>query len=74
MVDVENFFKVLQAFTGQKIWVHCAKNMRVSCFIYLWQKHVQQLAESQARYPMSEIWQPTGVWQELIEQTAARYQ
>ena len=65
--DVETFFRIMQALDRQKIWVHCAKNMRVSCFIYLWQKYILQLPEDRAGYPMSQIWQPTGVWQQLIE-------
>jgi protein tyrosine phosphatase (PTP) superfamily phosphohydrolase (DUF442 family) len=35
--DVETFFKIMKSFDGEKVWVHCAKNMRVSCFIYFWQ-------------------------------------
>lgn len=66
--DIKLFFRVMQAFQDLHIWVHCAKNMRVSCFIYLWQKHVLQLPEVEAVYPMNQIWQPTGVWQQLIEQ------
>lgn len=66
--DVEIFFKIMHSLDGKKIWVHCAKNMRVSCFIYFWQKYALHLPESQARYPMNQIWQPTGVWQQLIEQ------
>jgi len=65
--DVEAVFKIMKCFDGQKVWVHCAKNMRVSCFIYFWQKYILDLPESQASYPMSQIWQPTGVWQELID-------
>ncbi|NJK55229.1 MAG: phosphatase [Pleurocapsa sp. SU_5_0] len=66
--DVETFFKIMHSFDGQKVWVHCAKNMRVSCFIYFWQKYILHLPESQASYPMNQIWQPTGVWQTLVEQ------
>ena len=66
--DVETFFRIMQTLDRQKIWVHCAKNMRVSCFVYLWQKHILQLPEDRARYPMSQIWQPTGVWQQLMKQ------
>lgn len=66
--DVKIFFKIMQSFDGQKVWVHCAKNMRVSCFIYFWQKYILRLPEEQASYPMNQIWQPTGVWQTLIEQ------
>jgi protein tyrosine phosphatase (PTP) superfamily phosphohydrolase (DUF442 family) len=66
--DVKLFFSVMRAFKDRQIWVHCAKNMRVSCFIYFWQKYVLQLPELEAKYPMNQIWQPTGVWQQLIEQ------
>lgn len=66
--DVKVFFQIIKSLSNQKIWVHCAKNMRVSCFIYFWQKYVLRLTEAQARYPMDQIWQPTGVWQRFIEQ------
>lgn len=68
--DVELFLKAMDCFKEEKIWVHCAKNMRVSCFIYLWQKYKLQMPEEEARYPMSQIWQPTGVWQKLIDEGA----
>jgi len=58
--------QILTQLTHQKVWIHCAKNMRVSCFMYLYQKHVLNYAESQARYPMSVIWQPQDAWMQLI--------
>ena len=66
--DVKLFFKMMDVLKGDRVWVHCAKNMRVSCFIYLWQKHILQLPEVEAKQPMDRIWQPTGVWQQLIQQ------
>ena len=71
--DVTLFFKVMQSLEQNKIWVHCAKNMRVSCFIYLWQKYMQQLPEAEAKYPMNQIWQPTGVWQALMEEAEVAF-
>jgi protein tyrosine phosphatase (PTP) superfamily phosphohydrolase (DUF442 family) len=71
--DVETFFKIIKSFDGEKVWVHCAKNMRVSCFIYFWQKYVLQLPEEQARYPMNQIWQPNEVWQTLMEQVETNF-
>ena len=65
--DVQLFFKIMNTFDNDPVWVHCAKNMRVSCFIYFWQKYLQKLPEIEALYPMNEIWQPSGVWQQLIE-------
>lgn len=69
LADVQNFFSVMKQLEGQKIWLHCALNMRVSCFMYLYKKYVLGLPESQALFPMSEIWQPTGVWESLINAT-----
>ncbi|MBE9168456.1 protein tyrosine phosphatase family protein [Pleurocapsales cyanobacterium LEGE 06147] len=66
--DVKLFFAVMKAFGNRPVWVHCALNMRVSCFMYLYQKHVLQLSEEQAQYPMNQIWQPEGVWHQLIEE------
>lgn len=65
--DVQLFFKRMNTFDRYLVWVHCAKNMRVSCFIYFWQKYQQKLSEVKAIYPMNKIWQPSGVWQQLIE-------
>ena len=65
--DIRLFFKIMNAFESDQVWVHCAKNMRVSCFIYFWQKYLKKLSEIKACYPMNKIWQSSGVWQQLIE-------
>jgi protein tyrosine phosphatase (PTP) superfamily phosphohydrolase (DUF442 family) len=64
--DVQTFFSAMQSNQEKKVWVHCALNMRASCFIYLYQKQVLQIPEVQAQHPMSKIWQPTGAWEQLI--------
>lgn len=69
--DIELFFNIMQSCDRLRVWVHCAKNMRVSCFIYLWQKYALQLPEERASYPMNQIWQPTGVWQQFIQRAEA---
>jgi protein tyrosine phosphatase (PTP) superfamily phosphohydrolase (DUF442 family) len=66
--DLRLFFQVMDALGDRQIWIHCAKNMRVSCFIYLWQKYILKLSEEVASYPMKQIWQPTGVWQQFIKE------
>jgi len=65
----ERFFQfvgVLKAFAGRKIWVHCAMNMRVSAFIYLYRRLVLGEGENEASFPILEIWQPNETWQEFI--------
>lgn len=67
----EQFFEfamVLQDFSGRIIWVHCAKNMRVSTFIYLFRKLVLGESEEVASFPMQSIWNPNETWQSLIRQ------
>ena len=70
VTDVELFFKMMRSFKKYPVWVHCAKNMRVSCFIYFWQKYELGMSEEDAMHPMKEIWQPTKAWQELIAEIA----
>jgi protein tyrosine phosphatase (PTP) superfamily phosphohydrolase (DUF442 family) len=64
--DLQSFFEVMQSSAGKKVWVHCALNMRVSCFMYLYRSLVLGLPDAEAKYPMSEIWQPDGAWAALI--------
>ncbi len=64
--DLQSFFEIMQSAEGKKVWVHCALNMRVSCFMYLYRSLVLGLPDAEAKYPMSEIWQPDGAWAALI--------
>ncbi|PKN98197.1 MAG: phosphotyrosine protein phosphatase [Chloroflexi bacterium HGW-Chloroflexi-4] len=58
---------------GHKVWLHCAINMRVSAFVYLYRKLVLKHAENEAVHPMVNIWTPNPLWQEFIEEVVARY-
>lgn len=73
LADVLLFCATMQALRDRKIWVHCAYNMRVSCFLYLYRKHCLNLPDETARHPMCELWQPDGAWAELIEITGRHF-
>jgi protein tyrosine phosphatase (PTP) superfamily phosphohydrolase (DUF442 family) len=64
--DFEQFSRVMDAFEGEKVFVHCAANMRVSAFLFLHrlrkQSHPRELAEQDLR----KIWVPYGVWREFV--------
>ena len=62
----DQFVGVLKAFAGRNIWVHCAMNMRVSAFIYLYRKLVLSENDEAASFPMREIWRPNETWQAFI--------
>jgi protein tyrosine phosphatase (PTP) superfamily phosphohydrolase (DUF442 family) len=66
------FAGVLQIYTGHKVWAHCAKNMRVSAFIYLYRRLFLGDSEEDAAFPMREIWQPDEVWQQFIQSESNR--
>jgi protein tyrosine phosphatase (PTP) superfamily phosphohydrolase (DUF442 family) len=65
------FVGVLKAFPGRKFWVHCAKNMRVSAFIYLYRKLVLAEDEGPSSFPMREVWIPNDIWKAFIDQVCA---
>lgn len=60
------FFGALKAFEGRKVWVHCAKNMRASAFIYLYRRLCLAESEEASTYPMRDIWVPNETWQAFI--------
>lgn len=61
------FFKLLDSLKGKKVWVHCALNMRVSAFIYLYRKLKLHEDEASASVPMKHIWQPNEIWRTFIQ-------
>ncbi len=69
----EQFAGVIGVFKGKCIWVHCAMNMRVSAFIYLYRKLVLGESEADAAFPMRAIWQPDETWKEFIDDVCRKY-
>lgn len=65
--QLHQFFGILKAFDGSKVWLHCAKNKRASVFIYLYRRLCLAENEENASYPMREIWTPNPVWQAFID-------
>lgn len=66
LFQLEQFFGALKIFEGRKVWVHCAKNMRVSAFIYLYRRLCLRESEEAASHPMQEVWVPNETWQAFI--------
>lgn len=62
------FARILQDFSGGRIWVHCAKNMRASVFIYLFRKLILGESEDAASFPMRAVWRPNKIWWSFINQ------
>ena len=69
------FAGLLRQLDGEKVWVHCALNMRVSCFMYLYRRHELGWAEADARKYMAPIWDPGDypAWAGFVDNVAAAY-
>ena len=65
--DLADFYAAMQRSAGQKVFVHCALNMRASAFIYLYRCSQLNVPEELARASMEEIWQPYDTWETFIE-------
>lgn len=65
--QLQLFFNLLEALEGKNVWVHCAMNMRVSAFIYLYRKLVLEEADGLATFPMRLVWEPDAIWRAFIE-------
>ena len=68
--DFEKFVPLLQRHSHQKIWVHCAANMRVSAFFYKYRVERLGWSAESAKADMDKIWEPgkvMEVWQTFIE-------
>lgn len=69
--DFQQFQTVLAERKEQKIFVHCALNMRVSAFVYL-HRRLQGIPEATAAADLAQIWQPNETWQRFIDAVLAK--
>jgi protein tyrosine phosphatase (PTP) superfamily phosphohydrolase (DUF442 family) len=67
------FVGILRAFTGKRIWVHCAMNKRVSAFVYLYRKLVLREDDDAATFPLRLVWTPDVTWRAFIDDILLRY-
>ena len=62
------FTAAMSAFEGERVWVHCAMNLRVSAFLYHYLRGVGA-GGAEARSPVLERWAPRmdEVWKRFLE-------
>lgn len=65
--DFSAFCRVMNAFEGRPVFVHCAANMRVSAFVYLYRVLFKNIPAPQAECDLYAIWHPDAVWTRFIE-------
>jgi len=62
------------AIAAQPVFVHCAANMRVSAFMYLYRLIYEGMSDEQAKSDLQKIWTPNDTWQAFIQQAIEHYQ
>jgi protein tyrosine phosphatase (PTP) superfamily phosphohydrolase (DUF442 family) len=72
--NFQDFADALQANADKPVFVHCAANMRVSAFMYLYNRIYKQMSEEQAQQNLSQIWTPNDIWQQFIQNAIANHQ
>lgn len=65
--DFNRFIETLQQLGDQKVWVHCAANMRVSAFTYRYRTEILKHDKATAKKDLEKIWQPFGAWKHFIK-------
>ena len=71
--DLLAFFAAMKAHRGEKVWVHCAANMRVSAFLGLYRVIEQGWDVEPAFELVRGLWQPDDVWSSFIAAMLAKH-
>ena len=64
--DFEAFVDAMRAREGDKIWVHCAANYRVSAFFSLYAQRQLGWSVERADALVARAWEPDAVWSAFI--------
>ena len=69
-----SFSALMLELAGEKVFVHCVLNMRVSVFVYLYR--VLQLEESsqEAYKDILKIWKPDHTWNAFIKEVLSHHE
>jgi protein tyrosine phosphatase (PTP) superfamily phosphohydrolase (DUF442 family) len=67
LMDFEFFAQVMKRRQNKRCFIHCAKNMRVSVFVYLWRRIYEQVPHEIAQGAINAVWVPNETWQTFLE-------
>jgi hypothetical protein len=60
----------MDAAAARKVFVHCALNMRVSAFMYLYRTVREGVNPDAAERDLHRLWEPNGTWQRFLSDAA----
>lgn len=65
--DLLIFINILQSLKECKVWIHCAKNYRVSAFMYVYHKYVLRTPFELINLDIFDLWKPSKKWQDIMK-------
>ena len=66
--DFTAFVDAMDGVDGKRVFVHCAANYRVACFVGLYGQARLGWTREQSDEHMAKIWQPDDVWSPFIDE------
>lgn len=70
--QLEAFFAAMDSNADRKVFVHCAANYRVSCFVAMYGRARWNWSKAQADEYIGATWQPDQVWRDFMTAAAIR--
>lgn len=64
--NFDEFVAQVLKFKNEKIWIHCAANMRVSAFVYKYRKEILNLSHHEIIDDLKTIWIPNKNWRSFL--------
>ena len=65
-VAFEHFALEMTNRAEQRIWIHCAANLRVAAFLYRYRVSVLGWSEPEAAIDLDRIWSPSSIWSRFL--------
>ena len=65
--DYDRFERIMNSLKPEPVFVHCAANMRVSAFMFLYRLRNSQIPREVAEADLHKIWRPNRTWAEFID-------
>ena len=66
--NLASFLHAMTMYESQRVFIHCAANMRVSVFMALYRIRSLGWSQDDAMQMVYEIWKPNEIWSRFIEQ------
>jgi protein tyrosine phosphatase (PTP) superfamily phosphohydrolase (DUF442 family) len=71
--DFEAFAAVMDEWSGKRVFVHCAANYRVSCFVALYGERRLGWTADEADAQIRRVWTPNETWLAFVRAMRLRF-